>query len=45
MHAFSNQIIASSLKTNVHVNGNYSSNGLNFNPLIVKGANVGVDFA
>jgi hypothetical protein len=43
MHAFYNQIIVSSLKTNVHVDGNYSSNDLNLDPFIVKGANANVD--
>jgi hypothetical protein len=42
---FYNQIIASSLKTSAHVDGNYSSNDLNLGPFIVKGANASVDCA
>lgn len=45
MHASYNQIIAASLKINVHVNGNYSSNDLNLDSFTIKGANAGVDCA
>jgi hypothetical protein len=42
---FYNQIIVSSLKTNAHVNGHYSSNDLNLGPFTIKGANAGGDCA